>query len=198
MSRTATIIGPADHGRRMSLDEFDTAEAVEGYLYELSRGVITVVDVPNPRHYRQQVAIRSQLAAYKVAHPGRIYDVASGGDCKILVAGLESERHPDLAVYTDEPSDDPEVWSTYVPLLVVEIVSSGSTHRDYEEKREEYLRFGVKEYWIVDEARDQMLALRRYRGEWRERVVRPGEVYEPRILPGLRFDLAQVFAQGRK
>jgi hypothetical protein len=38
-----TIIGPADHGRRMSLDEFDTAVGLEGRLYELSRRVIVVL-----------------------------------------------------------------------------------------------------------------------------------------------------------
>jgi len=42
------IVGPADHGRRMTLDEFDTAEGVEGRLYELSRGEVVVTDVPNP------------------------------------------------------------------------------------------------------------------------------------------------------
>jgi hypothetical protein len=37
---TTTILGPSYHGRPMSLDEFDLAERQEGYLYELSRGVI--------------------------------------------------------------------------------------------------------------------------------------------------------------
>ena len=197
MSRAATIIGPADHGRRMSLDEFDTAEGAGGYLYELSRGVITVTDVPPPKHLRQQAAIRFQLEKYHIAHPEKIYCIASGSDCKILIAGLESERHPDLAIYTEAPGDEPDVWSTYTPLLAIEIVSPGSEHRDYEEKPEEYLSFGIKEYWIVDEAEDQMLVLTRYRGAWRPRTVRPGELYEPRILPGLSFDLAEVFAQAR-
>ena len=52
MSRTMTRIGPGDHGRRMSLEEFEHAEGQEGRLYELSRGVITVVDVPKPRHLK--------------------------------------------------------------------------------------------------------------------------------------------------
>jgi hypothetical protein len=46
MSTTATLIGPEDQGRRMSLAEFDHAEVRDGYLYELGRGVITVSDVP--------------------------------------------------------------------------------------------------------------------------------------------------------
>jgi hypothetical protein len=30
-------IGPEDHGRRISLDDFDRAIAREGYLYELGK-----------------------------------------------------------------------------------------------------------------------------------------------------------------
>src|SRR5688572_4225929 len=100
MSRTATIIGPSDHGRRMSLDEFDTAEAVEGRLYELSRGVVTVVDVPNPRHFGAVHAIHRQLTAYDLANPGRIRRIGGGAECKILISGVDSERHPGVAVYT--------------------------------------------------------------------------------------------------
>jgi len=34
--------------------------------------------------------------------------------------------------------------------LLVEIVSKGSIARDYIEKKNDYERFGVKEYWIID------------------------------------------------
>jgi hypothetical protein len=36
--KTALKIGPHDHGRRMSLQEFEPVQVQEGYLYELSRG----------------------------------------------------------------------------------------------------------------------------------------------------------------
>jgi Uma2 family endonuclease len=197
MPETTTIIGPQDHGRRMSLDEFDTAEGIEGYLYELSRGVIIVTDVPHPHHYRQLKAIRLQLAVYQVAHQDRVDGIASGSDCKILLSGYESERHPDLAVYSQPPGNARDVWATYIPDLAIEIVSPGSEHRAYEEKREEYLQFGIKEYWIVDEPKDQMLVLTRFRGAWRDRIIKPTELYEPSILPGFQFDLAAVFRAAR-
>ena len=54
---TATLpvalkIGPADQGRRLSLDEFIEADFVEGWLYELARGVVDVTEVPGPWHGR--------------------------------------------------------------------------------------------------------------------------------------------------
>ena len=53
MTRVATQIGPADAGRRMSLAEFEYAEGAPGFLYELSKGVVTVMDVPAIPHALQ-------------------------------------------------------------------------------------------------------------------------------------------------
>ena len=149
MSTTAIKIVPTDHGRRMSLADFEHAEVQEGFLYELGRGVIVVSDVPNPPHLAQVNAIRRQFSAHELSHPDRIYAIAGGSECKILLASLDSERHPDLAIYkTPPPTANEEAWATWVPEIVIEIVSPGSEERDYGEKPEEYLRFGVKEYWL--------------------------------------------------
>jgi Uma2 family endonuclease len=192
MPKTVVRIGPNDQGRRMSLDEFEPAEVQEGHLYELGRGVVVVSDVPNPRHLAQVTALKRQLAAYDLAHPHTLYAVAGSGECKILIADAESERHPDLALYKTPPPED-DVWATWIPEVVIEVVSPGSEHRDYEEKREEYLRFGVREYWIVDADRREVLVLRRSRGRWAERVLRPPQVYTTRLLPGFEFACGLVF-----
>lgn len=196
MSKTAVIIGPEHHGQRMSLSEFDTAEAREGRRYELSRGIITVTDVPGTKHLAQLGEIREQLSAYRRVRPAAIFRIGGGSDCKILIEGLESERHPDLSVYKAPPPAE-NVWSTWVPELVIEIVSPSSRYRDYEEKPEEYLRFGVREYWIVDEGRQEMTVLRRSGGRWLTRIVKPGKVYQTRLLPEFEFDLAAVFEAAR-
>jgi Uma2 family endonuclease len=194
MTTTAIKIGPADHGRRMSLADFEHAEVEEGHLYELGRGVIVVSDVPNPPHLAQVNALRLQLTAYQLARKGKIYAILAGSECKILVDDLESERHPDLAVYTTPPSGrDAEVWSVWVPALVIEVISSDSRDRDYNEKREEYLAFGVREYWIFDAERGEMLALQRSRGRWRQQVVQPPAKYTTKLFPGLKLDCGQVF-----
>jgi Uma2 family endonuclease len=46
---------------------------------------------------------------------------------------LESERHPDAAVYRTAPDAD-EDWSSWIPEIVVEVMSPGSEARDYEQK----------------------------------------------------------------
>jgi hypothetical protein len=194
MLKTAIKIGPADHGRAMSLVDFDHAEVQEGYLYELGRGVIVVSDVPKRRHLGQVLEIRKQLGAYQLANPNRIYAICSGSECKLLISRYESERHPDLAVYkTLPPEEGEDFWSTWIPELVIEVVSPGSELRDYQEKREEYLAFGVHEYWIVDADKEEILVLRRVGGRWRERIVRSPEIYQPGVLPGFQFACEPVF-----
>src|SRR5438128_1905695 len=146
MPKTKVRVGPLDHGRPMSLEEFDLAEVQPGYLYELSRGVITVTDVPGTLHFALLTAVRRQLAAYDLAHPEAIYGIGGGAECKILLPVFESERHPDISVYRTRPPATKKVWARWIPELVIEVVSRGSEQRDYEEKRGEYLAFGVTEY----------------------------------------------------
>ncbi|MBV9123467.1 MAG: Uma2 family endonuclease [Planctomycetes bacterium] len=181
----------------MTLAEFEGAEGQPGHLYELSRGVVSVVDVPNRRHLALINALKRQVHAYDLAHPGRLHTIATGRECKILLPDLESERHPDLAIYLTPPPEGEDFWARWIPALVMEVVSPGSEERDYVAKREEYLRFGVSEYWIVDADKQEMLVLRRRsRKRWQEQVVRPPEIYQTRWLPGLEFSIALVFQAG--
>lgn len=192
MSTTTLKITPADNGRPMRLAEFDRADAEEGYLYELSRGIITVVDVPNRGHLACIVAIRRQLARYDLANPGIIHTVAGGSDCKILIEGLESERHPDVSIYKTEPPKK-NLWAEWIPEIVIEVVSARSRERDYNEKPTEYLAFGVQEYWIIDPAKKLMLVMKRSAGVWAETAIRPPKSYHTHLLPGFDFDCAQLF-----
>jgi Uma2 family endonuclease len=195
MGKLITKIGPADNGRRMSLEEFEYAEAVELHIYELSRGTITVSDIPGRGHLLVLFAVRKQLHAFEASHPGRIHFILGGSECKLLVYDFESERHPDSSVYMTPPPkiNDDLRWAHWIPDLVVEVVSPSSRQRDYEEKPEEYLRIGVKEYWIIDADERAMGVMRRSRGRWVETTIRPPATHRTRLLPGLEFSIEAVF-----
>jgi Uma2 family endonuclease len=190
MSETSSRLMPADHGRRMSLEDFEFVQVQEGSLYELGRGTIVVTGIPDPWHAKMLDRIARQFELY--AHSHRDFLVAFRS--KILVQLLQSERHPDLAIYlTPPPSEDDTVWRIWIPEIVVEVVSQGSEVRDYKEKREEYLQFGAKEYWIFNRKKQELLLLRRSRGDWDEHVIRPSAKCQTPLLPGLEFDCAAVF-----
>ena len=195
MTQIAVRLGPHDHGRCMTLDEFDEAEIVAGFRAELGRGVVIVSEVPLPWHLMLINKLRRQIVAYDIQNPGRVCAVAGGGECKLPVGQFESERHPDLAVYLTEPpyQNSNAVWSEWIPELVIEVVSSGSEIRDYSEKRDEYLAFGVREYWIVNSERKEVLVLRRIRGQWSEQTLTVADAYSPHLLPSFQLDVAQLF-----
>src|SRR5882724_5487057 len=115
----AITIGPRDHGRRMSLREFEFAEGKEVYRYELSRGVITVMNIPRFRHLLQLTAVRNQLVLHEIQNPGEIYIIAGGMDSKVLAWDWESERHPDICVYLSAPpKEDASFWTKWVPEII--------------------------------------------------------------------------------
>src|SRR5262249_26363005 len=131
MSTTTRRIGPADHGRRMTLDEFIEADFEEGWLYELARGVIDVTEVPAPDHGWIVDRITTLFVLYRENHPSRIRYRAGGGECRLRFPFMQSDRHPDQAIYfTDAPSGR-NPWARWVPALVVEVVSEGGEDRDY-------------------------------------------------------------------
>src|SRR5262245_45226000 len=173
VTKSKSIIGPRHHGRRMSLRAFEFVETEPGQLYELARGYVVASDVPNFAHMRQASFIRKRVDHYTIENPGRIYEVLTTTECKLLIAEWESERHPDLAVYLAPPSNRKgrTMWRTWFPDLIVEVVSESSRDRDYTEKRDEYWTLGVKEYWIVDRELQQVLILRRGKSDWIEKTL---------------------------
>ena len=96
---TPLRIGPADHGRTMTLDEFEEAEFEEGYRYELARGVLEVSEVPGEPHARDRVdpplgdraTIIVTIPASSIG-PAAVRSFGSG--CPVMQSG----RHPDVAV----------------------------------------------------------------------------------------------------
>jgi Uma2 family endonuclease len=186
MSTITRRIGPADHGQRMTLEEFIDADFEEGWLYELARGVIDVTEVPGLNHGRIVGRLAQLFIIYMMNHPGIINYRAGGGECRLRLPGMQSDRHPDQAVYLlPPPPGENEPWTRWVPSLVVEVVSSSGKDRDYDEKREEYLRVGVTEYWILDPIKRHLLVLQRFGDVWNELLVPIGEIYRPGLLPGL-------------
>jgi Uma2 family endonuclease len=194
-AKTRTKIGPRHHGRKMSLKAFEFAQVEDGHLYELARGYIVVSEVANFPHARRTAFIRTRLGHYHVENPDSLYEILAGAECKLLIPDWESERHPDIAVYLTAPKgrQDRTMWRTWIPDLIIEVVSESSRDRDYTEKRDEYWTLGVKEYWIVDAKLEQVLILKRGRSRWTEKTLGPADVCETKLLPGFKLPCRAIF-----
>jgi len=194
-AKTKAIIGPRHHGRKMSLKAFEFAPVEEGYLVELARGYLVVSEGAVYHHSMQTSMIRGHLGYFHCEHPGAMYIILGPADCKLLIPDWESERHPDIAVYLTPPKGrkDRTMWRTWIPELVIEVVSESSRDRDYTQKRDEYWTLGVKEYWIVDAHLRQVLTLKRGRSQWTEKPLGPDDSCETKLLPGFKLACQAIF-----
>ncbi len=197
MSVVKLRIGPADQGRAMTLEEFREAEEQPGYLYELARGVLEVVEVPHDDHGQVVDNVHEAISRYRRRHRGRIRRVAHGSDVRLVIPELKSDRHPDLAiVFRAAPIN---ARGRQVPEWVCEVVSPGARarRRDYQQKSKEYLALGVREYWVVD-PRDRKVTVRvrvdRPGGSaWSDRVFTGDEVIASALLPGFQGTVSELW-----
>jgi Uma2 family endonuclease len=192
LSTPTTRIGPLDHGRHMSLDEFIQADFEEGWLYELARGVLEVTEVPGPWHGRIVHRLARMFILYIELHPGLIQYRAGGGECRLRLPGMISDRHPDQAIYLDPEPPGPNVWAKWIPHIVVEVLSPGGEDRDLVVKRDEYLRAGVREYWILDPQHRRLIVLARKGDTWDETIIPEAGVYRTVFLPSLEVRPAEL------
>lgn len=189
---TPIRIGPADHGREMTLLEFLEAEELDGYRYELARGVLEVTEVPNDPHGDVVANAYDAISRYRRDHPGVIRRYGGGSEFRFWLPGMVSGRNPDLAVVLRGAPKD--FRGRRFPALAAEVISRGSIHRDYVAKREEYLAYGLLEYWIIDPIKRQVTVLTRRGDVWDEQVVRDDQVIPSLVLPGLLTTVNDLWA----
>jgi Uma2 family endonuclease len=192
---TATLrLGPADHGRAMTLREYLDAEVEEGYRYELARGVLEVTNVPDQPHAIVVCNLYRAIARYEMAHPEVVFFFGGGSEYQFLMPAMISGRNPDFAVtLRGTPADG---HGRNPASFAVEVVSEGveAHHRDYVTKREEYLAYGLAEYWIVDPRHRRISILIRDGDDWSERVVKGRGSAASAVLPGFVVPLADLWA----
>jgi Uma2 family endonuclease len=198
MATVRTRIGPADHGRKMTLEELWDAELQPGYLYELARGVLEVTQVPGEPHYQIVHDLHELFSEHGRRHPGLILRIGRGSDVQYVLPELDLDRNPDLAVvFRDIPTRD--VQGRRLSVLAVEVVSPGTRarKRDYEDKRADYLAVGLLEYWIVDPFDRQVTVLLRREVDgiaaWEERIFKGAEVIVSDLLPGFAGTVAELW-----
>ncbi|MGB8170848.1 MAG: Uma2 family endonuclease [Chthoniobacteraceae bacterium] len=167
----------------MQFDETERYEIYDGRL-------IPMAPSPNTYHQRLVGRLHLLLANFVQAHQlGEVflapYDVVMAED---------NTAQPDLLFIAEENAGIVQNWVFGAPDLVVEILSPSSICRDRYEKQEQYARFGVKEYWIIDPANHslEILALEDKRFVVHSSAAETGEATS-RVLAGLTVDVTQLF-----
>jgi Uma2 family endonuclease len=188
---TPLRIGPADNGRAMTLEDFLDAEVEEGCRYELARGVLEVIQVPDDSHRQVVTNLYDAIGAYRRTHPGVVLSYGGGAEFQLVIPAMISGRNPDLGVVLRGASKDRR--GRTVPSLAAEVVSYRGERRDYETKRAQYLAFGLVEYWIVDPLKRQVTVLSRRGDGSDESVFRDEQVIATQVLPGFATTVADLW-----
>ncbi len=158
-------------------------------MAELVDGRLELLPMPTLKHQR---ILRLLLAAVEAAAP-------SGS--VVLFAPLPTQlfpgtiREPDLLYIAPENRPGPEVEYPSRIDLAVEIVSPGSDarKRDYEDKRIDYAKAGVAEYWIVDPQQQRITVLVLDGTTYREHgTSTAGQIATGKLLPDLSADVDAV------
>src|SRR6266851_1285447 len=101
-------LGPGDHGRRMSYDEFIAGDYLEGYRYELIDGELTVSPAPNMPHDLVEKWVGHKLELYAETHADVINLVTNRARLFVPDRDEVTAPEPDVAVYKGIPPDLPD------------------------------------------------------------------------------------------
>ena len=157
-------------------------------MAELVDGRLEILPMPTLKHQRIVIWL---LDAFR-----RV--VSHEPNATVLLAPLPTRlfpgtiREPDLLYISPENSPGPDVEYPSHLDLALEIVSSGkdARQRDYEDKRIDYARAGISEYWIVDPQENQVTVLVLRDGAYIEHgVFRTGDFASGLLLPALQVDV---------
>lgn len=183
--------GPRDHGRSMTLEEFEAADYKEGYQYELIDGKLYVSPAPNLPQGRLERWMYRKLDRYSERHPDIINFVY--GKCRVFVPRRRRTTcpEPDITAYHDFPLDADLAavrWQDVNPILVVEVLSLDDPDKDLVRNVDLYLRVpSIKEYWLIDSRenpnRPTMTVYRRHGRRWRVYELAFGDRYTTKLLP---------------
>jgi Uma2 family endonuclease len=197
---TLLHLTPHDHGRPLTLEEFEHCSGEEGYRYELIDGRLDVSPLPDLPHDDLCYWLTEKLREYSRQHAEIINRVHA--PARVFVPGRRRITTPeaDVAAYRDFPLHLPRGqlrWQDVSPLLVIEVLSADSADKDLQRNVDLYLQVpSIREYWIVDprlSADQPSMIVHRRRGQrWQNPIeIAAGETYSTRLLP----DFSLIFAR---
>jgi Uma2 family endonuclease len=166
--------------------------------WEIFRGEAYLMTPSPPRRHQEiSVELTRQFSNFLLGKACRVY--AAPFDIRLGESTEKDEDiltvvQPDISVICDPVRLD-ERGCLGAPDLIVEILSPGTSRRDWKDKFSLYEEFGVREYWIVDPAAKTVVVFilgndGRY---GRPEVYTEEDSLPVGLLEGLVIELGQVF-----
>ncbi len=164
----------------------------DNYIYELLNGEIVRRSSPNPPHQRLVAKMVKKLESFVVENQlGWVYPAPLD-----VFLGNETCVQPDIFFIRKERDFiiDNQNGILGTPDLIVEIISPGTAKFDRGEKKEEYERFAVKEYWLVDPRTKGVEIYIMRENAFRLHALQEGTgSVASTVLDGFELDVAELF-----
>jgi Uma2 family endonuclease len=162
------------------------------WLVEYKEGRIEVLPTPTLLH---QLMVDFLLDALKQHIREHASGRALSGPLPVRLNQGRAYREPDIVYLSSERLHDTEQYPDGADL-VVEVVSTGdeARERDFVEKRKDYAKAGITEYWIVDPLRREIHILTLDGEVYREHgVFTEGQLATCPMFPGFAVNVKEVF-----
>jgi Uma2 family endonuclease len=169
----------------------DLAQFDESERYEIYDGKLIPM-APAPNIYHQRLVARLFRLLDDFAQSRELGEVIIAPTDVVMAD--DNTAQPDLLFIAKENAGIVKNWVFGAPDLAGEILSPSSIRHDRYEKQEQYARFGVKEYWIVDPVSRslEILTLEDERFVVHSVAAETGNA-ESKVLAGLSIDVATLF-----
>lgn len=191
-----TMAMPAALRRRWTAEEVRNLqdESRAWPRYELIDGELYVTPSPGFRHQAAVKELVFSLAPF-LARTGIGAILTSPADIELEA---ESVLQPDVFVFPLIDGVENPTWKDITSLLLaIEIISPSSIRTDRVEKRDQYMKMDVDEYWVVD--LDGRHVERWLRGRSEVQVARGTLEWHPAgVTAPLVLDLDQLFRAVRR
>src|SRR5262245_48556640 len=148
------MLTAAQPDRRLTYDDF-LLFPDDGLRHEIIGGVHYVTAAPNLRHQDLIGRLYLAIGNFLAGHPGIGRVFLSPVD---VVFTIHDVVEPDLVFVAGDQKDIlTEANIQGPPAIVVEILSKSTRSRDEKIKKQLFDRGGVREYWMVDPGRNQLI-----------------------------------------
>ena len=155
--------------RRMTLQEFLTYDDGTTTRYELVDGVLVEMSLGTGKHGRaiHRLAKRLEAAAENLgtdwlALPGLVgieTDVPGKTD-HVRIPDITMLPEAQWDAIADRPGSATIFQNEPAPIVVVEVLSPSPQSNDLKDKRTEYAKRGIPEYWIISPTSETIEVLR--------------------------------------
>jgi Uma2 family endonuclease len=162
---------------------------------EFINGQIVIHLPVRKRHWSASDLLSRVLSVY-----ASVKKLGQVGTEKVMIALTRNDYEPDIVFFSKEKADtftDDQVLFP-APDFIVEILSRKTASTDRGTKKDDYAAHGVREYWIVDPAKqriEQYVLATASTEYFPAKVHQYGEIIESTTIPGFAIPVKAVFEE---